>query len=561
MSAFALGPDGEEDAQMNRGGDSDSHHSLKGGILGVARRRRAIIAICVVLVPALALLYALSETKQYSATATLLFQNQNYAQGLFGTSASFTPSVSYNDPTRQAATDLSLVQQSIIATKTAQALRQTRGGVRGRMSISAEGQADLVNVTATTPHPSLSATLANTYANTFIAYRRQANQNAIIAAQHQVAQRLKAMNPRARNSSAGQELARRQQDLNIFASLQTADAQLYQPATVPSAPSSPRPVRDVLIGIFVGILLGIALALVVERFDRKVRSPEEFEDIFQRPLLGSVQKSRSIAAQRRTPHSAPGVAEMEAFRTLRANLRYLNVDRAIRSVVVTSAVPGEGKSMLCWNLGAVSAAAGQRVLLIEADMRRPVFGELVGNTVGRRGLSDLLAGQATFDEVVQRVPGDITRVSDADHDGPTMSLVAAGPVPPNPADLLESARMVEVLHEALEEYDFVLVDTPPTSVVADALHLFPHVDGVIVVTRLGATPRDRARSLATQLARLAAPVLGIVVNGAPGSKRYGGYGYGYDYQSTPQAAQNGRKVDGQPESQDTVVSRVQAEES
>ena len=372
---------------MTGAAERDGQRSIKGGLFGVARRRRVVIALCVVLVPALALVFSLRQTKQYSATATLLFQNQNYAQGLFGTSANFTPSVSVTDPTRQAATDLTLVQESIIASKAAQSLGRglTTSRVQGYMSISGAGQSDLVNVTATTPDPALSADLANTYANQFIEYRRNGERDAIIAAETQVAQRLNAMSPTTRNSPAGRELATRQQDLDIFASLQTGDAQLYQPATPPTSPSSPRPVRNVVIGILVGLLLGVSLALLAERFDRRVRDADEFEEIFQRPILGTIQKSRTIAAQRQTPHRTPGNAEMESFRTMRANLRYLNVDRAIRSVVVTSAVPGEGKSTLCWNLAAVGAMAGQRVLLIEADLRRPVFSEFVGNPPGRRG--------------------------------------------------------------------------------------------------------------------------------------------------------------------------------
>lgn len=557
---------------MSRQPDNDSAHTIKGGIWGVMRRRRVVIAICVALVPVLALVFALRETKQYSATATLLFQSQNYAQGLFGTSATFTPSPSATDPTRQAATDLSLVQQSIIAGKTAQALGRglTKSEVQGYMNISGQGQADLVNVTATTPNAGLSAALANAYAMQFIEYRRNAQRNAILVAQQQVTQKLDAMGPGARNSPAGHELANRQNDLAIFASLQTGDAQLYQPATAPAHPSSPRPVRDALIGIFAGLLLGVCLALLAERFDRKVRDAEEFEEIFQRPILGTIHKSRTIAAQRRRLHESPGSLEMESFRTLRANLRYLNVDRAIRSVVVTSAVPGEGKSMLCWNLAAVSAMAGRRVLLIEADLRRPVFGEFVGNNPGRRGLSDLLAGQASFHDIVQRLPVDLARsTSAADDDVPTLTLLASGPVPPNPADLLESERMLHLLREVIDEYEFVLVDTPPTSAVADALHLFPHVDGVIVVTRMSSTPRDRARQLAAQLTRLAAPVLGIVVNGTPSTKRYGNYGdygyaygdYGYAYGDQTTVAQNGSKPPSEAPPPDHVGSRMRPEGS
>jgi capsular exopolysaccharide synthesis family protein len=483
------------------------------------------------------LVISLQQTKQYSATATLLFQNQNYAQGLFGTSANFTPNVSVNDPTRQAATDLSLVQQSVIATKTAETLGQglTTSRVQSYISAGAVGQSDLVSVTAATPHRQLSAAVANAYAIAFVAYRRELQRGAVAVAARQVTAKLHAMTAAGRNSPAGRELAARQQDLAIFASLQTGDAQLYTPATTPTSASSPRPVRNTVIGLFVGILLGLCLALVAERLDRRVRDAEEFEEIFQRPMLGKIEKSRRIADQRQAHRLLPGGAETESFRTLRANLRYLNVDRTVRSVVITSAMPGEGKSVLSWNLAEVSAMAGQRVLLVEADLRRPVFGEFLGNAPGKSGLSDVLAGHSSLDQVVQHVSvpsGSAANGADEDR-GPELAVVTSGPVPPNPGDLLESGRMASFLHEVIGQYEFVVIDTPPTSVVSDALHLFPYVDGVIAVTRLGTTPRDRAKALVAQLRRVEARLLGIVVNGAPALKKYGQYG-GYGYRNPTQ---------------------------
>ncbi len=518
---------------MSGGAAESEARPTKGGVLAAVRRRRAAIAVCVILVPALALAISLHQQYQYSATATLYFQDTNYAQGLFGTSATFSPADSVNDPTIEEATNLSLVEQPIVAAQTAQALGKgfTRATIARYTSIAAEGQSFLVNITATTPNANLSANVANTYAAQFVSYRRTADSSAILAAEAQIAQRLKSMSAAQQNAPAGRELATREQDLAIYASLQTGNAQISQPATVPTGPSAPRPLRNTVIGLFAGIILGIALALLLERLDRTVRDVDELEHIFDRPILGTIQRSRRLATQRQAHTRRLTGPEMEAFRTLRANLRYLNVDREIRSVIINSAAPGEGKSTVSWNLAVVAASAGQSVLLIEADLRRPVFGELLGQAPGTAGLSDVLTGQREWRDVLDTVRLDLGAPLGDGEDVPTMDVISSGPLPPNPADLLESSRAESLLEAVRAEYDLVVIDSPPTSVVSDALHLFRHVDGVIVVTRVGATRRDLARQFSVQLARLGAPVLGVVVNGTTLHREYGGYAY--DYQSAP----------------------------
>ncbi len=213
---------------------------------------------------------------------------------------------------------------------------------------------------------------------------------------------------------------------------------------------------------------------------------------------------------------------------LRANLRYFDVKRELRSVVVTSATPGEGKSTVSWNLAAAAAETGSRVLLLESDLRHPIIAKRHGLS-GVRGLSTVLSsGDATTTEAVSTIllgregPDGIERSFD---------VLVAGPLPPNPADLVESERMAELIVSAEREYDLVVIDTPPTTIVSDAIPLVKQVSGVIMVSRFNYTTRDAARHLQRQLEHLDAPMLGVVVNGvrSEAGGYYGYYGYGAGY--------------------------------
>src|SRR5207244_3232777 len=145
----------------------------------------------------------------------------------------------------------------------------------------------------------------------------------------------------------------------------------------PTAASSPKPVRNTVIGLLFGIVLGVGLAVLLERIDRRLKDPKEIADSFDRPILGAVPESRAIATADQNPQRlAPG--EAEAFRMLRANLRYFNVDRQISSVLITSSSPGDGKSTVAMHLASAAAAAGARVLLMEADLRHPTLARRLG---------------------------------------------------------------------------------------------------------------------------------------------------------------------------------------
>ena len=262
----------------------------------------------------------------------------------------------------------------------------------------------------------------------------------------------------------------------------------------------------------------------LERLNRRLRDPEEAQEAFGLPVLGTVPESKAIAASNEGETAAElPFMENEAFRMLRASLRYFNVDRDMHTVLVTSHSAGVGKSTVAWNLARV-AATSAKVVIVEADLRKPTLGRQHGLRMGP-GLAEVLTHQVGLDEAIQSKP--IAAAGNGGEGGEIeMDAIIAGALPPNPAELVESQAMSEALAELRERYELVVLDTAPVGVVSDAFPLLGQVDGTIVVARMGVSTRDEAERLREQLGRLDAPVLGLVANGLKLS-RGGKYGYGY----------------------------------
>jgi succinoglycan biosynthesis transport protein ExoP len=513
-----------------RGGFLHEEHNFDSGsirqFLRILRRRAPVIILCAVLVPGAAYAISASKQKQYSAAASLLFRDPAFDQKIFGSTA-LPPST---DPAREAATNVRLVSLEAVAARTSRRLRGRLSGsqISSKIRVSPEGLSDVVSVTATDPNPRFAASLANGFAAEYIGFRRAADRSKIREAQDLIRRQLGSLPP-AQQATDGKARSLLQQ-LDVLGSLQTGNAELVQRATPPLSPSSPKTTENTLVGGVLGLLLGVGSVLLLERLDRRVRDPKELESLFDRPVLGAVGESRALAREKGSVGRLE-VGEREAFRMLRANLRYFNVDHQVGSVLVTSAAPGDGKTTVAWNLAATAAEGGGHVLLIEADLRHPSIAEGLGHR-GAAGLSTVLAAQADVDDVVQEIP-----LQDQGNGRGlrTLQVLLAGPLPPNPSDLLESDRMREVIANAEREYDLVVIDTPPTSVVSDAVPLVKQVGGVIVVGRIGKTTRDAATHLRNQLRNLGAPVLGVVVNTVRSDSESYGYGYGHDYgETTPE---------------------------
>jgi capsular exopolysaccharide synthesis family protein len=494
--------------------------------VGVLRRRLWLIALCLILVPASVIAYSLAQHEVYQATASLLFKSSGPATLLGAPTQSQAP-----QDERTAATNVTLAGLAVVADRTARRMGVPAGEVTGNVDVSPVGTSNLVTVDARAASPVSAAKLANTYAQEFIGSRRAAEVQDVRRTQATVQARLQAVQQRltalqgrsdtgprwrtARRAAERRALAtqredllRRSGELRSLAAVETGDVELAQPATTPSSPISPRTRRNAAIGIGLGLVLGIALALLFEMLDRRLRDPAEVTELVQPPILGAIPRSRALSE----PPGLAGLppAESHAFHMLRTSLRYYHENGPLDSVLVTSAGSREGKTTVAWNLAAVSAQSGERVLLLEADLRRPSLAERF-RVPGEQGLADVLRGEAELAEVAQEIVVG-THVNGATTPR-TVDLVVAGTVLGDVSGLIESERMDRLIREAQQRYDLVVIDTPPMSVVPDAIPLISKVSGVVVVARLGRTTRDAVSFLNSQLSHMRAPVLGVVVNG------------------------------------------------
>ncbi len=508
--------------------DSDRTNLSFDQVLEVLRRRAPALLLCVVIVTAAAYGLSRHQTKQYTATTSLVFNNTELSQQVAGLSVA-----SNNNQQALQNTNLKLVELGDMAEKTAGKLGGglTKEKVDEAISVSAEGESNIVNIAATATSPVRAADIANTYANQFVSEQQNSNHAYYAAALALVNKQLAALSSKEKASTAGIALEDRAQSLGVLAELRNANVQVAQAATVPTSPSSPKTSRNTVLGAILGLLLGIGIAFLLERFDRRIREPKDLEAVYGLPLLGVVPESPALARSGRKgePAGATMSAEAEAFHLIRAHLRYFNVDKELRTLLVASAAPGDGKTTVARHLAAAAARMGSRVLLVEADLRRPTVAAQLDIASGP-GLADVLIGAISLQDAVQPTP--LEQSSDGGESGRTLDVLVAGAsLPPNPGELIESRAMEVLLANARSVYDLVVIDTPPLTAVSDAFPLLSKVDGVVIVGRVGRNRRDVAERLHHTLAGAGAPLLGVIANGFKASR--GAYGYSYDYSYTP----------------------------
>ena len=282
---------------------------------------------------------------------------------------------------------------------------------------------------------------------------------------------------------------------------------IVQPAAVPSAPISPRPLFNAAVAAVLSVILALVGIALLEQFADAVRTPEEVQAVGGLPNLGAIPHMGAAAGRNPiyvlTTIMQPRAPASEAFRILRANLEFASPDEPLRTMLVASASPSEGKTTVAANLAVVFSQAGRRTLLVDVDFRRPGLHEVfrLDNT---RGVSTLLASR-------DLAVSDVARRSE---DG-NFWVVTTGPIPPNPAELVVSRRMGEVIGLLREAADLVIFDGPPILAAADAASLAHQVDGTIVVVQAGRTRRASLRAALAALEQVGARTLGTVVNRIP----------------------------------------------
>ncbi len=513
--------------------------------LHVVRRRKWIILQATLLVPAAAIAFSIHEQKLYQASAQVLLSSQNLATELTGTQQTGVSVL----PDRVAQTQADVARVPAIAATVLRRVPRTGLTVEGflsRSSVSTAANADILTFEVLNRDAALARRLVDEYAASYTVYRRNLDTAAIHTALKSVDARIgQLVAAGGRGGALYASLVERQQTLATMQALQTSNAAVVQQAQG-AVQVQPKTSRNAILGIFLGIVLGIGLAFLREALDTRVRSAEEIgERLGGLPLLARVPvPSRKLRAKNRLVMlDSPAGVQAEAFRMLRANLDFATLGRDARTIMVTSAVEQEGKSTTIANLAVALARTGQRVVLVDLDLRRPflhTFFEL-----GGPGITQVALGHVSLEEAL--IPIAIAdsrpRWDKANGDGNgngngnghrtvkgILEVLPSGPIPPDPGEFVGTAVLTEIIEELRMRADFVLIDAPPALHVGDAMTLSTKVDGILVVTRMQVVRRHMLNELARQLANAPTPVLGFVVTAADEEESYG-YGYGYGYGS------------------------------
>jgi capsular exopolysaccharide synthesis family protein len=486
------------------------------------RRRVLWIVLCVVVATGGAYEFSKRQAPKYSATASLLFNSNELNQTAAG-----LPVISSNNNSNgnsYLSTIVKLVQLGDVGAKTAKALGQS-----ATVNVSQEGETSIVDVSATATSPGLAAAYANTYTRLFVKEQQNANRTNYASALALVNKQLAKLSRKERASPSGVTLQQRALSYEALAELPAGGVRVARVAAPPTTPFSPNTAKNTALGAVLGLLLGLGVAFLLEHFDSRIREPKDLEDIYHLPLLGAVPESAALArpgrgTRKRNAKTSLPRNEQEAFYLIRAHLRYFNVDRKLRTLLVTSAGPRDGKTTIARELASAAAAVGSVVLLIEANLRRPALAEQL-DIQPSPGLVDVLIDAEPLWSATQPVDVDTPSVYDSVA-GRTFDVLVAGAVlPPNPGELLESYEMAALLERAESTYDLVVIDTPPMVAVSDAFSLLSEVDGVIIVGRMGRNRRDIAERLHETLTGAGAPLLGVVANGVKAGRQRYAYPY------------------------------------
>lgn len=494
--------------------------------LQILRRRKWWVVLTAALGLGASLAFALTAHKEYSATAQLLVQPSANASGL---------GAAQLQPVTQ--TDVETELQLVTSAPVQQAVR-ARLNSAPAVSASEVGQTNVISITAVSSVPSQAATIANLYATSFVQYRQAVAERNLTSAEAQLRSQISALGHQlasfkgnttspAASALVNQQAVLKEQlaQMQVSGAVNSGDVVLVTPAQTPVSPSSPKPVQDALLGLAAGLALGLAAAFLRDSLDDKLASKEAAEHaggapvLAMTPLVTPWRRQQSLVVVT----SEPASPAAESYRSLRTSLQFVRQEGRLRSIVVTSPGVAEGKTSTLANLGVVFAQAGERVVLVSCDLRRPRIGSFF-EVDEHEGLTSVLLGRRTLEEVVRPAPG-VDR----------LSVLPAGPVPPNPAELLDSARAQELFARLREHFDLVLIDSPPVLPVTDAAILSRHADATLMLAAAGQTRRGDLHRAVEKLDQVGAKILGVVLNKV--TRQTGrSYGYSYSYYKPYQAA-------------------------
>lgn len=438
--------------------------------LRVLRRRWALVALAVLVCTGAAVAFSLRQTPVYEASVRLVVSDT-------GAAATTQAVVQHSLAVQRAVTYAQFASTPPVVDWALAGAGEAADAGRPVVTATAEAGSPFLTIAVDDPDPRRAAAVANAYAGVL---------------------------PAAVARLEGAAAASR------FSLVALA------PAGVPSKPIRPKPIRNGGLGLALGLVLGVGCAFLTESLDHTYKRAEQLEQDTGLPVLGVIpQELKGVPLPAKT-HSASHRAE--AYRTIRTNVQFAGPAHTLKTILITSASPGEGKTSLATNLAVAFAATGQSVVLVDADLRRRRVGEAFGLMREGVGLAGVLAGWSRVAEAVHAIEPD------------RLAVLPAGSVPKIPTELLGGPRMMDLLKELGDSYEVVLVDSPPALPVADPLILAVNATGVVVVVRFGETSRERLRRTIGNLQKLGVPLLGLVANGAVAAHDPA-YGYGYVYGS------------------------------
>jgi polysaccharide biosynthesis transport protein len=509
----------------------EQHNSVVRDYLLAIKRRWWLVAIALVVGLGAALAYSSLRTPMYSSTATLTYQKQtDVSSALSG--LTYTPTL---DIDRELKTSADLLTGNTMKGRVREALAQQGKWAGSSTTVTAAPVADsnALGITATSPNAQMAAVVANAYADVFVASRLGLMLDQFTQAQKIIQAKLsRYVTPQSRQDAGYYQLATRLQDLRVMQALATGNYRLAEPATAATKPFAPKPVRDALLGLVIGLIGGVVAVFLAEQLDVRVRSQDEISKTLRLPIVGRLPRPSRDAS--REPGLAvlrePDGQSAEAFRILRGNLDYVAVDTDMQSFLVTSSALGEGKTTTACSLAVTLVRTGKRVVLVDADLRRSCVHRQF-ELPNRIGLTSVAAEHATLQEALQTV--ELSGVVDAGgrkaasaaERPPTLRILTAGPLPPNPNEIVASERMAAIIKELESDSDLVIVDSPPFMAVGDAGALADKVDGILLVMRLGRVTRSSLRYASEFVNPLPCRKLGIAVTNV----QHEGAGYRYEY--------------------------------
>jgi capsular exopolysaccharide synthesis family protein len=482
-----------------------SQATARGGGFSAMRRRWKIVVGVVVVIVAVSVYHQSHKPKVYKATSDVTYDASSLSQTALAVTAA-TP-----DPERDGPTDVLVATSLSVAEGVKSQLKLAVPAIelQGDVSAQVAPNANVLQITASASDPETAAKLANAFATQYVNFETNAQLAAIDKTQASLEQQLDAL---PAGSSQRATIEASIQRLAPLRAVADSGSQIISPATAPSEPSGASVPVVALITALIGFALAFPIVFLVEALDRRIKSTDEIEAEYGLPVLGTIPLGKSGT-------DAVGRSGLlDPFRILRTTIELAD-ERPIRTLLVTSAISGEGKTTVAVDLAHAVALAGRKVTLIELDLRRPTFGREF-SIDPRRGFTTVVVGGEPLADMLIEPFEDL----------PNLRILPSGSLPPNPADLIESRATGQLIKALAEDDGLVIIDAPPLNPVPDAQLLLsnPLLDAAIVVARRRVSTRDGIRRARRILDRHMLQPLGIVVTGTKDAIRHD-----YKYTSEP----------------------------